>query len=674
MPTRTASPRLGGIVTDVLGTARPSLLFGIRLWVSVCLALYVAFWLQLDDPFWAGATAAIVCQPRLGASMRKGWFRMIGTVIGATAIVLITASFPQNRMAFLGLLALWSGLCALAATLLRNFASYSAALAGYTAAIIAADALGPTGGPSSDIFMLSITRTSEICIGIVCAGIVLTATDLGEARHRLAALLAELIAQITAHLVGILTGPRLPDKQLGRRELIRRAIALDPALDEALGESSDLRYRLPTLRAAVRGLFGALDGCRGVANHLKRLSYDVDRPEIETILRCIPPKLLEPRAPDRWIPFALHGECETATRMLLTLPVVTPSQRLLADESAKVLAGLSRALAGLSLLVGGNVPPQPGHGAVGLSVPDWLPAALNAARATVIVGAVALFWIATGWPNGASAIVFAAVVVLLLSPRGDIAYAGAFAFAIGVAIDVPCAAFMKFAVLPALQTFPAFCLAIGFFFVPIGFAVARSRHPTVTAVFAAMASIFLSLLAPTNQMSYDTTQFYNSSLAIAVGCCVALLAFCLMPPLSPAVRARRLLDLTLRDLHRLGATPDVSRLEDWENRLYGRLAVLPDQAVPLDRARLLAALSVGIEITHLRRMAPGLGANADLEAAFTAFVQSNCGIAVARLRRLDEKLAIGPTTTAVLRARGHILVLAEALGAHGAYFDMAVPA
>src|SRR5262245_52510860 len=48
--------------------------------------LYVAFWLQLDKPFWAGLSAAIVCQPHLGASLRKGWFLMIGTVVGATMI------------------------------------------------------------------------------------------------------------------------------------------------------------------------------------------------------------------------------------------------------------------------------------------------------------------------------------------------------------------------------------------------------------------------------------------------------------------------------------------------------------------------------------------------------------------------------------------------------------
>src|ERR1700739_741498 len=99
-------------LTDWLRDASPSLLFGLRLWVSVWLALFFAFWLELDNPYWAGASAAIVCQPQLGASLRKGWFRMIGTAIGATMIVVLTACFPQDRIIFLGLLALWLSICA----------------------------------------------------------------------------------------------------------------------------------------------------------------------------------------------------------------------------------------------------------------------------------------------------------------------------------------------------------------------------------------------------------------------------------------------------------------------------------------------------------------------------------------------------------------------------------
>ena len=65
----------------------PALIFGLRLSASVCLALYIAFWLQIDGAYWAGTSAGIVCQPSLGASLRKGWFRMIGTVVGAAFVL-----------------------------------------------------------------------------------------------------------------------------------------------------------------------------------------------------------------------------------------------------------------------------------------------------------------------------------------------------------------------------------------------------------------------------------------------------------------------------------------------------------------------------------------------------------------------------------------------------------
>src|SRR5246500_422467 len=141
-PDRSAAARWVAETANAARAAGPPLLFGLRVWASVCLALYVAFWLELDNAYWAGTSAAIVCQPQLGASLRKGWFRMIGTIVGAVVIVVLTACFPQDRVGYLGSLALFCGLCGFAATVLRNFASYAAALAGTTAAIIASANLG----------------------------------------------------------------------------------------------------------------------------------------------------------------------------------------------------------------------------------------------------------------------------------------------------------------------------------------------------------------------------------------------------------------------------------------------------------------------------------------------------------------------------------------------------
>src|SRR5271169_178329 len=193
----------------------PPLLFGFRLWASVCLALYVAFWLELDNAFWAGVAAALVCQPHLGASLRKASFLMLGTVVGAVAIVVLTACFPQDRAPFLVGLALWGAGCGLVSTILRNFASYAAALAGFTPVLIANSELGATGGPNGEAFLLAVTRASEIWIGIVCAGGVLAGTDFGGARRRLATLFAAISAEIAGGFTGTLTlaGPELPDTQ-----------------------------------------------------------------------------------------------------------------------------------------------------------------------------------------------------------------------------------------------------------------------------------------------------------------------------------------------------------------------------------------------------------------------------------------------------------------------------
>jgi hypothetical protein len=169
----------GTALANAARAAGPPLLFGVRLWASVCLALYVAFWLQLENPYWAGTTAALVCQPHLGASLRRGWFRLIGTIVGGAAIVVLTKCFPQDRAGFLVGLATWGAVCALATTVFRNALGIAAAIAGSTAAIIASDELGAIGGPNGQAFVLAVIRCSEICIGIVCAGIILAGTDFG---------------------------------------------------------------------------------------------------------------------------------------------------------------------------------------------------------------------------------------------------------------------------------------------------------------------------------------------------------------------------------------------------------------------------------------------------------------------------------------------------------------
>jgi uncharacterized membrane protein YccC len=196
-------------------------------------------------------------------------------------------------------------------------------------------------------------------------------------------------------------------------------------------------------------------------------------------------------------------------------------------------------------------------------------------------------------------------------------------------------------------------------------------------MFSAMVFYFVPLLGPANEMSYDTEQFYNAALAILAGLSATALSFRLLPPLSPAFRTRRLLALTLRDLRRLATGPIPWRADDWEGRIYGRLAVLPDAAEPLQRSQLLAALMVGTEIIRLRQISSSLGLDSDLDAALAALARGNSALATTGLARLDDRLASlpdgGSEASLALQARGSILAISEALIQHASYFDAGAP-
>src|SRR5208282_6899913 len=94
-------------------TAAP-MMHGVRLACAVCLALLVTFYLQLSAHYWAGSTAALVCLPVLGATLRKGQARLAGTIVGALFVVSLASLIPQNRMGMLLGMAAWCGVCGFA--------------------------------------------------------------------------------------------------------------------------------------------------------------------------------------------------------------------------------------------------------------------------------------------------------------------------------------------------------------------------------------------------------------------------------------------------------------------------------------------------------------------------------------------------------------------------------
>ncbi|WP_421700007.1 FUSC family protein [Ancylobacter sp.] len=640
---------------------RPRLLFGLRLATSVSLALYITYYLELQNSFWAATTAAIVCQPNLGASLQKGRFRAIGTIVGGLMMVAMLAVFPQQRDALLFCLALWCGLCGVAVVLLRNFASYAAALSGITAVIIFADTLA---NPDT-AFFLAVIRVGEICIGIASAGLVMVLTDFGAARRQLAGTLRGTAEQLRdGFLATLQQGGEPPDLVARRRALTRSLGLLHTQIDAAIGESSYLRSRAGNLQRMMDGLVGALVGWRNAGAHLT-----LHRPSRAPLRAHLVPLLerLDPAQLDH-APRQLRQAAEEVAAQLDTLPARDGAGRIALDATREVVDGLA-GLADAILLLGEPNSPRLAPPRRPFVIADPLPALLNGLRVFLTVLLTSAFWVVSAWPNGAFAIVFAAAGTLIFGSFGDQARAFAKDYAMGAAAMVALGGVLYFAVLPGLSTFPALLTLLFLLYVPLGVMQAGSWH---NVAFLGMSIAALPLLGVGNPTSYDAAAYFNLALAIVTGTVIGTLFFTILPMVPPQLRACRLIDLSLRDFRRLPRSPGATTALRWTARLTRRAEALPPQATPEQAGSLMALLALGQVVLQLRALAPRSLAGPALTEALDALATGRLGTARTTLLTLSQRddLAGTPTdgTSAPqqLKARAAVEVILDTLDLHAA--------
>ena len=187
--------------------------FALRNWVAVMLALYVAFWLQLDGASSAGTCVAILALQTRGQAFQKAVYRLGGTAVGVVASVAIAGAFNETRYLFLGACCAWFGACAILAGLLDGNRAYGAVLSGYTVAIVAL----PNVDTPTNTFSSGINQGAAITVGVLAVGVV---SDL-------------------------LWAPDLHPKVLARLEAVHRKVAAFAA--SALRTESE-RLRPPTTR------------------------------------------------------------------------------------------------------------------------------------------------------------------------------------------------------------------------------------------------------------------------------------------------------------------------------------------------------------------------------------------------------------------------------------------
>src|SRR5260370_9920355 len=136
--------------------------FALRIWTAMMVALYAAFWLQLESASSAAVTVAILALQTRGQTYQKAAYRVLATIIGVVASIVIAALFAQSRSLFVIGFAGWLGLCVYAGGVLDGNRAYSAVLSGYTVALVAMTQIDSP----QNIFSAGINRGAAIVVAI----------------------------------------------------------------------------------------------------------------------------------------------------------------------------------------------------------------------------------------------------------------------------------------------------------------------------------------------------------------------------------------------------------------------------------------------------------------------------------------------------------------------------
>lgn len=85
--------------------------YALRNTIAMCLALTVAYYLNLDEPYWAMTSAAVVSFPTVGGVISKSLGRIAGSLLGAIAALLLAGHTLNEPWFFLLSMSAWLGFC-----------------------------------------------------------------------------------------------------------------------------------------------------------------------------------------------------------------------------------------------------------------------------------------------------------------------------------------------------------------------------------------------------------------------------------------------------------------------------------------------------------------------------------------------------------------------------------
>ncbi|WP_018979674.1 FUSC family protein [Saccharibacter floricola] len=609
-------------------------IFALRTTLAACLALGLAFLMELDSPAWAAMTVWSVAQLTRGESLSKARWRIIGTLIGACAALVFMGISPQAPWLFFPLIALWIGVCSGLATFVSNFRSYALVLAGYTCSIVCMDA-APDG---NNVFTYAVSRSSYIVLGVLCETFVafLFSFNLERLAHlqvrtKLQAaltLISQTLSNILGQERGALTAAR---KQFGT------ILQMNDQIEFAEMEMGAHGHEGDHARAALAAVSTLLSRGFGLATRLQLLShqhqdFETISEEILVFLKAFPERLArESEVPDLLADLQhIRDICRqyAAPHRLVTYKKIDNHSQLNSPEVDLLTANddaifsrseLDERILFISLgeLLGDLEQAVSEYHASTHSVRgdhfqfqrhahrDTKLAIYNGIRGALAVLVTSLIYEVTAWPQGLHFIGLTSLICGLYATREN-PVLGTTNFLKGTVAAWCVAWILVIVLMPMVKTYEPLMLIIGGAMMLGGLAKA---NPSTAGAASAYGLLMPSMLGLQNHHVMDEMAFYNDNLATVLAAVVSVSVFRSILPFNSQDERFRLRRAMLRELRVLAHPNHTPNISAWVGHSTDRFARLVRHTGPTETPLIeaciqgtLATLTLGLNIIRLRAL------------------------------------------------------------------------
>ena len=584
-----------------------AVIFACKTFLAAMLALLAALWLDLPRPYWAMATVYITSQPLAGATSSKAFYRVLGTVIGAAATVIMVPNLVDAPELLCLAMALWVGLCLYLSLLVRQPRSYGFMLAGYTIALIGFPAVSEPGS----IFDLGLARVEEITLGIVCATVVSTVLLPRSVAPAVVGRVESWLQDVRRLACDVLVGNG-GDRELGAQRL---KLATDSVEIDAL--AGHLSYDRVADANTVRGLqlvrrhmILLLPLLASVADRILALSsFRKTHAGLDPLLGRIA----------HWLMSDGFSEREPADDLRHAIAELRPNLDADASWDQIVLASLLirlRDLVDISsdcralerAIADGSDPTKvrlafvSEAGVVPSRHRDHALALWSATSAVVAILLCCALWIATGWTDGASAPMMTAVGCSFFAAQDD-PVKGIRGFGWWSLVSIIIVGIYQFAIIPAITDIEVLIAALAPTFLFCGVLIAR---PVTGPIGMALASNTATLLALQSTYAGDFQSYANTSIAFLFGMAMAAVITRLGRTVGAEWIAQRLMRTSWTTLAVIAERRGLNDRAAFVALMLDRLGLLTQRIAAIDEADRsdasnLSRLRVGLNIIDLRR-------------------------------------------------------------------------